>query len=132
MVRAVLGVGADPNERVSPGNDWTPLKVAVDVWDADIADMLLAGGADPNARWCTAAVSDRRGPGTIYRMIEGCASTTGMTALMQAASFGRDEVVSVLLKHGANPSLRDWQSRTAADHARSGGHVDIAATLERR
>jgi uncharacterized protein len=132
LVRAILGLGADPNERVSTNVTWTPLKLAVDVWDPVIADMLLARGADPNSRWCTTAVSDRRGPGTIYRKAEGCELSTGTTALMLAASFGRAEVVSTLMKQGANTELRDWQNRTAADHARSAGHSDLAAVLERR
>jgi ankyrin repeat protein len=132
LVRAILGIGADPNERVSGGVNWTPLKLAVDVWDPDIAEMLLARGADPDARWCTTAVSDRRGTGVIYQRVQGCELSTGTTALMLAASFGRAEVVSTLMKHGADRALRDWQNRTAADYARSAGHHDVAATLERR
>jgi hypothetical protein len=132
LVAAILGIGADPNELASPSLDWTPLKLAVDAWDPDIAEMLLARGADPNARWCTTTVSDRRGTGSLYRRIEGCEFSTGMTALMHAASFGRVEVVSTLMKLGADPALQDWQNRTAADHARSAGYPALAAILERR
>jgi uncharacterized protein len=132
VVTVILGIGADPNERASTSIDWTPLKLAVDVWDPDIAEMLLARGADLNARWCTTTVSDRRGTGSVYRRIAGCEFSTGMTALMHAASFGRAEVVSTLMKLGADTALRDWQNRTAADHAKSAGYPDLAAIPERR
>jgi ankyrin repeat protein len=51
------------------------------------------------------------------------------TALMQAAAAGQAEAVSLLLRHGADPALRDRDGRTAADHAQEGGHDDLAARL---
>jgi uncharacterized protein len=51
------------------------------------------------------------------------------TALMLAAAQGEEEVVALLLEHGADPALRDRQGRTAADWAAAQGHQDLAARL---
>lgn len=51
------------------------------------------------------------------------------TALMQAAAGGHEEAVSLLLEHGVDPALRDRDGRTAADHAREGGHPVLADRL---
>ena len=51
------------------------------------------------------------------------------SALMEAASAGQQEAVALLLEHGADPSLRDPEGRTAADHATAGGHSDLARRL---
>jgi E3 ubiquitin-protein ligase HECTD1 len=37
------------------------------------------------------------------------------SSLHYAACFGRPNVVKVLLRHGANPDLRDEDSKTALD-----------------
>jgi len=47
-VRELLDDGKSPNHRQS--NGFTPLMIAAANGDADIAAMLLAKGADPNAR----------------------------------------------------------------------------------
>jgi len=62
----------------------------------------------------------------------------GRHALRVAAEHGRPESVRTLLAHGADPSLRDWQGRTALDLCRSGaanhpgraGHAQVEAILE--
>jgi ankyrin repeat protein len=53
----------------------------------------------------------------------------GFTPLMSAAQNGDTEVARLLLAHGADPSLRDDEGRSAADHARTAGHPEIAALL---
>ena len=69
--------------------------------------MLLAAGADPNAR-------DR----------------DGATALHAAATMGHVEAARVLLEHGADRTLReDSWGGTAADGARYFGHAELAALL---
>jgi hypothetical protein len=48
VVRLLLAFGADPNQRGI--NDYTPLHMAVDMRYAPAIPILLAGGADPDAR----------------------------------------------------------------------------------
>jgi ankyrin repeat protein len=40
--------------------------------------------------------------------------------------------VELLLAHGADPALAADDGRTAADFARDGGHVELAARLSAR
>ena len=40
-----------------------------------------------------------------------------MTALAMAAQMGNGEVISVLMRHGANPSIADMQGYLAMHHA---------------
>eukprot|EP00042_Codosiga_hollandica_P057249 m.843778 g.843778 ORF g.843778 m.843778 type:complete len:70 (+) comp59538_c1_seq16:332-541(+) len=49
---------------------------------------------------------------------------------MLAAFKGYAESVSCLLKHGADPSLRDMTGQTAATLALKGQHTAIAALLD--
>jgi Ankyrin repeats (many copies) len=57
------------------------------------------------------------------------ADANGMTPLMYAASHGWDEIVRALLEGGAEPSARDSDGRSAADHAEDAGYDAVAATL---
>jgi ankyrin repeat protein len=57
----------------------------------------------------------------------GCAIERGMTRLMTAAAAGSPEDVKVLLAHGADATLTDWEGRTAADYARTAGHPGVVA-----
>jgi len=52
------------------------------------------------------------------------------TALMFAAAEGQKEVVSTLLKHGADKSLLDEDGESAYDFAVANGHAAVAALLK--
>ncbi|RWS30867.1 E3 ubiquitin-protein ligase HECTD1-like isoform X10 [Leptotrombidium deliense] len=55
------------------------------------------------------------------------------SSLHYAACFGRPGVVKVLLRHGANPDLRDEDGKTPLDKARERndeGHREVAAILQ--
>lgn len=55
------------------------------------------------------------------------------SSLHYAACFGRPNVVKVLLRHGANPDLRDEDGKTPLDKARERsdeGHREVAAILQ--
>jgi ankyrin repeat protein len=108
-----LGIGADPNQRISGAVDWTPLALAITSRDSETVEVLLAGGADPNARWCALFSI----PGVESKPAHGCNRERGTTPLMLAASLGDDDAMRVLVKHGADPTLRDWEDRTALDYA---------------
>ncbi|XP_054154199.1 E3 ubiquitin-protein ligase HECTD1-like [Oppia nitens] len=55
------------------------------------------------------------------------------SSLHYAACFGRPNVVKVLLRHGANPDLRDEDGKTPLDKARERtdeGHREVASILQ--
>ena len=126
-VRALLALGADPNQRLTDGVDWTPLALALTVGDPDVVEVLLVRGADANARWCVPVALDaNRHPA---RMEPGCVVARGITPLMAAAALGAQDVVDALLRSGADPALKDWRNHTAFDYATRTRHKDIAAEL---
>ena len=53
------------------------------------------------------------------------------TALIAAARSGDRDIVSLLLRSGADPRLRDSDGRTALDRARETKHDEIASMIER-
>ena len=54
----------------------------------------------------------------------------GVTPLMAAAAGGREAVVELLLRCGADPARRDARGRTAAFYAREAGHHHLAERLD--
>lgn len=55
------------------------------------------------------------------------------SSLHYAACFGRPHIAKVLLRHGANPELRDEDGKTPLDKARErtdDGHREVAAILQ--
>jgi hypothetical protein len=92
----MLKLGADPNGRDRDGE--TPLHQLVRYsWKPveTIIGALLARGADINAT-----------------------SKTGQTPLMVAVRNGKTETVRVLLRKGADPTRKDAEGKSAADHAK--------------
>lgn len=78
VLEALLDAGADPNQSsVMGGYTVTPLMTAVSVGDAECAKILLRHGADPNLR------------------------LGNMTALGNARVEGYDNIVRLLIDHGA-------------------------------
>ena len=54
----------------------------------------------------------------------------GNTALIEAARFGHDQVVQVLLTAGADPKLKNNEGKTAMMLAVQGGHDDVVRVLK--
>lgn len=54
----------------------------------------------------------------------------GRTPLMSAAAAGHADIVAFMLEKGANPGLRDSHGKTAMDHARAAGAMDVARMLQ--
>uniref|UniRef100_A0A3B3V6I1 E3 ubiquitin-protein ligase n=1 Tax=Poecilia latipinna TaxID=48699 RepID=A0A3B3V6I1_9TELE len=56
----------------------------------------------------------------------------GQTLLNWASAFGTQEMMSTetLLRHGANPDLRDEDGKTPLDKARERGHSEVVAILQ--
>lgn len=72
----------------------------------DIAEILLAAGADPNA-----------GAG-------------GTTPLHGAVMFGQAAMVAWLLAHGARADVKNFEDKTPLDLAQASGNVEVAAMLQ--
>jgi ankyrin repeat protein len=105
-VRFLLEHGASPNGRPGAGRrSQNPLIEAVRNNQAEIVDVLIAGGANVNV-------------------------VGGMTTpLMQAAGNGRTKIVDKLLAAGADPGF-EYLGFTAAWAASQAGHHELAARLE--
>jgi ankyrin repeat protein len=69
--------------------------------------LLLAAGADPNAR-----------------------QTGGFTPIFSAAAANRRDLVEILIASGADPAIQNDFGQTAAGFARERNHTDLAEWLE--
>jgi ankyrin repeat protein len=105
-VRLLLAHGAEP--ALASANDMhvQPLHAAVAGRSREIVELLLDRGVDVNAR-----------------------QQAGYTALMGAAAAGREDLIDLLIGHGADPALVSEDGLTAAEVARRHGHDGIAAKL---
>lgn len=111
LVFAFLRPGPDFNLPSAAPEALTPLRLAVDHPDGQLADELvdaMAGnGANPNAP-----------------------QGDGLTALHAAAAAGRTEIVRLLLFNGADPEARTPKGETALDLAVRSGKTESAALLK--
>ena len=120
---------------------FTALHLAAFFGRTDVARMLLARGADPNARATGglrvqplhSAVAG--GHAAIAELLVdagadvNAAQDGGSTPLMGAAQNGLSDTVALLLAHGADPRAYDQDILTAADLADRAGHPEVAATI---
>lgn len=95
-IPALVKAGADPNGR-SGINHWSPLQHAIHKNRLASVVALIPAGAQVNAR-------DPR----------------GRTALMMASGYGQTDIVSELLKRGADAKIQDEDGLSALDYAISG------------
>jgi ankyrin repeat protein len=129
-VKALLTLGADPNERITLGGaDWPPLAMAVQVRASRAIDHLLDHHADVDTRFCVPI--DWRPIAFARRPEPGCTRANGFTPLMWAARVGAVDSAALLIRRGADASLKDWAGRTARDHASSRGMRDLLAAGRR-
>lgn len=96
MVELLLDNGADANIGYEYANGWTVLHSIVRDGKKDLAELLLARGANVNA-------TDK----------------SGQTPLHLAVSYGAEQIVKLLLAHGADVNLKDNQGDTALDLAKN-------------
>lgn len=112
IVRYLLDKGADPLP-ASPQGGFTPLHSAVATdaapRDIEIVRMLLDKGANPNAR-----------------------SQAGNTPLHTTGFTGDRASLELLLKRGADRSIKNKAGKTAKDIATERGHTDVARILADR
>ena len=138
-VRGLIASGADLN--VAHGDGMTALHGAAHLGNVAIVRLLLAAGADAEARTRLGGhtplhVASRSGrAGAVEVLLAGGAdpaavTTTGATVLHFAAGAGDAGAVAALLDHGADPDVREpvW-GQTPLMFAAAGGRTEAIAVL---
>ena len=137
-VRALLGIGADPDAADTAGA--TALLWAAHGDALELVELLLDAGAVPdNANRYGATpllVAATAGhTATIERLLDAgadpdLAMPEGETALMRAARAGRPDAVEALLAHGADVHATEhWRQQTAVMWAAVEGNSAVARAL---
>ena len=88
---------------------------------ADVVDVLLKAGADPNRQASVTAITERS--------MNSDHPTGGFTAVMWAARNGHEDVVRRLAEGGADLKLKNGDGASAAMIAIYNDRFDMAATL---
>ena len=107
VVKLLLDNGASVEHRDVAGR--TALLYASTGANDETVRVLLEAGAEPN-------VTD---------------TGEGFSPLMHAAAEGQARVVQTLLKHNADPTLRDVDGDTALDFATQNGHENVVRLLSK-
>lgn len=121
---------------------WTPLHLAAFFGRKDIAEVLLANGADVHARSRNsmqntalhAAVAGQK-PDVVPVLLAHGADVNarqhgGWTPLQAAAQNGDVELIRLLLAHGADVKARAENNQSALDLALTKGHQTAVELLE--
>jgi ankyrin repeat protein len=108
LAKELIERGADVNAAARNAFRVAPVHAAAAVRDAGTMRLLLARGADANAR-----------------------QQLGYTALHTAAQLGDEEIVDILLAHGADPGAAGDDGKTPTDLAEGHGQMEIVKRLSR-
>jgi ankyrin repeat protein len=137
-VRQAVEKGIAVDAREDNGN--TALMLAAFEGREAVVQYLLEQGADVNAanrggQTALMAAASGPSPGTVKLLLEKGAdvnareNTEMFTALMFAAAEGQLDNVRVLLRFGADKTLKDVDGETAADFARQNEHAEVVQLL---
>ncbi len=137
LIEALVRAGADPNRHVALDRGSRPLEMALTLQDLNAARTLLRLKADPklvarpgdmpplSSAIALADIDDLDQPLDFARdlldagALVNARGPQGTTALHLAAMTANAQAIELLLKRGADPTLRDAQGKTALDHARA-------------
>jgi hypothetical protein len=133
-VRRSIASGVDVNARDDEG--LTPLFLATRGGHSGVVDMLMAHGADPNARcgwdeWHPLYWHRPRAEhfDSSYRTGTPAEPGSGLTALHHAAELGFADVAEVLIARAAEIGVKDPLGRTPLNVAAYAGWGDVVETL---
>jgi ankyrin repeat protein len=143
QLKAMLAADRDLIGRYTP-DGFTLLHLAAFFGQPEVAEMLLAAGADANAEarnkirvrpLHSAAAADQTRIALVL-IAHGAdvkaRQEGGFTPLHAATQNGNLDLVRALLDHGADPSARTDDGKTAEELARERGHMEVALLLEPR
>ena len=135
-VNVLLKLGANPNIRNNSGE--TPLHLAMSKHNKELVTLLLSHGADPNLAdnngftplCCNTSsheITDLLA--TKGANVDHQTNQNGYYALHFAAKNGQVETLRVLLKHGANPNIRNNSGETPLHLAMSKHNKELVTLL---
>jgi ankyrin repeat protein len=138
VVAALLRHGALANDLLPSGS--TPLDLAAFSGASKVVRVLLDHSADPNLSGRNGATpledASLKGFDSVVSMLLDHGALvnqlnigSGTTALYAAASFGKGEVVKVLLSRGANPTLCGAHRKSPYQAAVENGYSDVATEI---
>ena len=123
IIELLIRAGAD-TEKHSYGS--TPLRIACTANDLEVAEILLAGGANPNAETFSPSLKvANKFARKLQRVYSG-------TILHEVVSRGYQGATAMLIKAGADPNLVDDEGKTAFDIARDKGGGPILKLLGKK
>jgi uncharacterized protein len=140
-LKAMLAAERDLIGRYSV-DGFTLLHLAAFFGQPEIAELLLAAGADVNAEahnkirvrsLHSAAAADQTQIGLAliaHGADVNARQQGGFTPLHAAAQNGNVEFVRALLDHGAHAIARTDEGKTVEELAREAGHIEAASSLE--
>jgi ankyrin repeat protein len=138
LVETLLRHGALANGLLASGS--APLEVAASAGAIKVVRVLLENSADPNLGGRNGATpledASLKGFESIVSMlldhgalVNRVNSGSGTTALYAAASFGKSEVVKLLLNRGANPSLCGSNHKSPYQASEENGYGEVATLI---
>ena len=114
VVESLLAAKADVNAAPSKNRGCTALQGATKAGNLAISQLLLSSGANINAQGWGPAETNQG---------------DGFTALHFAAYYGHPEILALLLRHFADISIKNSESRTALHVAVARCHPEIVKAL---
>jgi ankyrin repeat protein len=135
IVKTILDQGAKITAIDLEGR--TPLRIAVDLENWEIAKLLADGGSDPFSAAgdskTPAGIALAKGVPAIRALFSGrgisSQDAAGNTILHYAAQTGSSELIRLLIELGANKHSRNIASESPADIARRWNRPDIVSLL---
>ena len=145
VVRVLINYGADVNihDVLAKGTNFTALTYACNHQRTVCVDLLLAGGADPNlcgrlSPLSAACIADRgqpMDPTILDKLLSAGANPNtqiaelGNTALINAAVYGYEKGVEILLNAAADVNIQNSYGHTALHYAADRGHLAVCKIL---